>query len=269
MKREEILKNAIENAKEKLKDAPEGNLVVRNQRGHLRYYQRLSRTPIKDLYLGKAEEQRIRALQEKEYYLGILMAAENELDALRKINKINDKATKFEQVYFSLPEIKRNLISPCYAADIEEAKQKIEKECKFWQKESLERKGVDKDLHLITLNGEKVRSKSELIIADRLKTSGVPYYYEGKYIFDGGGFNGYQVWFPDFQVLNKRTGDMFFWEHFGLMDNPEYCASSQFKLETYAKHGIIMGKNLIVTMESSTHTLNVEYVDRLIDEFLI
>mgnify|MGYP002627053143 CR=1 FL=1 len=50
-----------------------------------------------------------------------------------------------------------------------------------------------------TNGGEKVRSKSEKIIADALDKYNIPYSYEPMLIF-----NGYYSVFPDFVALNVR-----------------------------------------------------------------
>lgn len=276
MKQLESLEKTIKYSEKRLKDLPEGTLYVKNVKGGLRYYIRSDETKGKEIYLSSKETETIKAYQEKAYYKELKKTAEAELAALKKIQKLKEKTKSIEQVYFDIPENRRNFIKPYVPEQIEDVRKKIEKECSFWAKEKFVRKGVSKDLNYTTLNGEKVRSKSELIIADRLKNAGVPYLYEGKYVFKDDELNSkkdafdieFDVWFPDFQVLNTKTGELLFWEHFGLMDNPEYCASVQFKIETYARHQIIIGKNLIVTMESSQHALNVDYIDKLIEEFL-
>ena len=273
MNRLKDLHEVIKFAETKIKNAPEGTLYVKKIGDDFRYYQK---TTEQETYLGSKDNEIIKGLQEKDYCVKLKKAAENELEALKKIQKIKKKIKNYEQVFLMLPENRKTMINPYVSKETEEIKARIEKECKAWKKETLIRKSVDNNLQLITLGGERVRSKSEVIIADRLKNAGIPYCYERRYVFvnedskDNKRNNNLdcEVWFPDFQILNTRTGELFFWEHFGMMDNPEYCASSIFKLETYAKHGILIGKNLIVTMESSKHTLNVEYTDKIIEEFL-
>lgn len=258
------LEEVISYCQSKLLKAPKGRLKVSSKAGKIRYYQVVDG---KELYLNRNQKDIVAAMQEKAYYEAVLKAAQEELKACMKIKAL-EEVTDYEQVFGSIPENRRNLIKPIDTPETEAIKRKIEKEQKYWEKESLIRKGVDRTTNLETLNGEKVRSKSEVIIADRLKAAGIIYYYEGRVIFDSMYADEIKVWFPDFQVFNCRTGEKLYWEHFGLMDSPDYCASCQYKLETYAKHGIIMGKNLIVTMESSKHPLNTEYIDLLINSFL-
>lgn len=268
MTRKEELISVIQFATLKLKNSPDGILITRKTRYGTRYYQRITGSKPGEIYLGKKNAEIIKALQEKAYFSEMKKVAEKELEALTEINRIKEKLIDYEKVFNTIPDSKKTLIKPYDSPETENVKKKIEKECKYWEKDKVDRRGVDKNLKFVSLNGERVRSKSELIIADRLKNAGIPYYYEGKYLLVDEDTMEYQAWFPDFQLFNIRTGEKFFWEHFGIMDNPEYCASCQFKLETYAKYGIVMGKNLIVTMESSKHSLNTEYVDLLIKEFL-
>jgi len=69
---------------------------------------------------------------------------------------------------------------------------------------------------LYTAKGERVRSKSEIIIADSLMRAGVPYRYEFPIIL-----NGYGKIYPDFTVLNVGLRKELYWEHLGMMDDSE------------------------------------------------
>ena len=69
---------------------------------------------------------------------------------------------------------------------------------------------------LFSENGERVRSKSEVIIADILKNNGIPYRYEYPVLIN-------RNIHPDFCCLNVRTRKEYFWEHFGKMDDIEYA----------------------------------------------
>ena len=65
--------------------------------------------------------------------------------------------------------------------------------------------------------GERVRSKSEKIIADKLYRNGIPYKYEKPLVLKGLG-----KIHPDFEILNKRTRKEYFLEHLGKMDDIGY-----------------------------------------------
>ena len=114
-----------------------------------------------------------------------------------------------------------------------------------------------------TENQEIVRSKSEKIIADKLKLLGIPYIYEKPLQL------GKIVKYPDFTALNKRTRKEYYWEHMGLMDQPDYFKNVLAKLKIYMQNGIWVGKNLILTYVSMEHPLDVSMVEQMIFEYLL
>ncbi len=97
-----------------------------------------------------------------------------------------------------------------------------------------------------TRNGEKVRSKTEAILADMFLELGIPYHYEQALLLDKGILR-----YPDFTLLKTKTREEFYLEHFGLLDDEEYRNKSLHKLDEYRNNGIFLGKNLIITYESS------------------
>lgn len=61
---------------------------------------------------------------------------------------------------------------------------------------------------------------------------------------------GYGIVYPDFTLLDVKHRREIYWEHFGMMDNPEYAYKAVLKLETYMKNGFYPGKNLLLTFET-------------------
>ena len=98
------------------------------------------------------------------------------------------------------------------------------------------------ELIYTTLRGEKVRSKSEAVIADALYRHGIAYAYEKPLAAD----NRTHI---DFTVENNIHGFPIYWEHFGIMNNSNYVKSFLEKKAYYANLGIIENKNLIATFE--------------------
>ena len=74
--------------------------------------------------------------------------------------------------------------------------------------------------------------------------------------------------YPDFTIINLKTGKITYWEHAGMMDNPKYASSFVWKVNTYLENGIIQGINLIFTYETSENPLNTQYVLAMIDGLL-
>ena len=67
------------------------------------------------------------------------------------------------------------------------------------------------DTEFYSNNGVRVRSKSELIIANLLEQYDVPYKYEMPLSLDENG-----IVRPDFIALNVRLRSEYVWEHLGM-----------------------------------------------------
>lgn len=105
-----------------------------------------------------------------------------------------------------------------------------------------------------TAHGEKVRSKSEVIIADTLLRMGIPYIYEKPYYYDGNkSFN------PDFTILNVKRRKEIYIEHFGKMGSAGYRADFFWKMKTFGQIGIVQGENLVMTFEDEDHPFDIAY----------
>ena len=84
-----------------------------------------------------------------------------------------------------------------------------------------------------TERGELVRSKSELVIADKLHARGVDYAYEQPLVVGDG-----RVRYPDFTIADHARGVTYYWEHLGLLDDPGYRARWARKRADYLAAGI-------------------------------
>jgi len=85
-----------------------------------------------------------------------------------------------------------------------------------------------------TKRGDLVRSKSEVIIANELLAQGIERYaYEQALPLPSG-----RTFYPDFTLVDDDTGETFYWEHLGLLHNPEYRARWEKKLAAYVAAGI-------------------------------
>ena len=212
-------------------------------------------------YVAKDDAEQIRNLSKKMHYTKMLTAARKEKSQIdRCIKTLNSGRgiTDIDDVYPSLNKVIRRTEVPFSMTDDGYERKWLKKY--RYMKNNRQLNGQNK-----TLKGEYVKSKSEVIIADRLTYYGVPYVYEittAKDAFD-------EMRYPDFFILNKNTRKEFFWEHLGMMGDPKYAASNQVKMEQFARQGIIPGKNLIVSFECGERPLSTEYVDTIIKELLI
>lgn len=54
-----------------------------------------------------------------------------------------------------------------------------------------------------------------------------------------------------------------------MIDIPGYLEKALAKAETYLRNNIILGKNLIISYETSKQPLSVQHIDLLIREYLL
>ena len=115
-----------------------------------------------------------------------------------------------------------------------------------------------------TSTGVRVRSKSEVIIADALNRAGIPFRYEFPTSIGGWG-----TLYPDFTCLDKRSHKEVIWEHFGMMSNHDYADVAIQKILRYNENGYVLGRNFIATFETAETPLNLKQVQGYIEGCLI
>ncbi|MET8028081.1 ATP-dependent RecD-like DNA helicase [Streptomyces avermitilis] len=95
----------------------------------------------------------------------------------------------------------------------------------------------DANLIHITHFGLPVRSKNEVIIADLLQR-----HAQGRFSYEQPliGRDGKRR-FPDFTITTDDPDRPIYWEHLGMLDNPEYARKWEQKKAWYAEHGILPG----------------------------
>lgn len=208
---------------------------------------------IKRRYINKTKKEKLRQALQVEYLFKSLPLLKRCEKALKSFIQ-NYDFLKILNLYAKMPQSKKQFVTPFIYDD----KTFVEK----WQAQDYERKPVSVDT-FITLKKEAVRSKSEHIIANLLCQKNVPYHYEFPLKLKNGG-----ILHPDFYCLNRRTRQVFYWEHFGMMTNRDYANDFVQRLSQYSQNNIFPGKNLLITTESDTHPLNTRDVERLINTFL-
>ena len=72
----------------------------------------------------------------------------------------------------------------------------------------------------------------------------------------------------DFVCLNVHTGMLWYWDHQGMMDNAEYVKKTLHNEELLYSAGIIPWVNMIVTTETSSIPLDVQWVETIIKYYL-
>ena len=72
----------------------------------------------------------------------------------------------------------------------------------------------------------------------------------------------------DFLLLNVKQRKTYIYEHFGLMDHPEYAKNAFEKLNLYSEHGYWYGDTLLFSFETSINPLNTKYVEKMLCHFM-
>lgn len=99
--------------------------------------------------------------------------------------------------------------------------------------------------------GFKVRSKSEVIIADNLYKAGILFHYEEQLFLSEDASN------PDFFVPITAL-EKYAWEHFGAMDKENYFHRTRGRILNYLDHHWYPWINLITTYETKKHPFSEE-----------
>lgn len=252
---------AIEAKKRNLNNAPEGRLRVAKRKSGVYYFHVTESSSQWGDYLAQTESKTIAQLAQKEYDQTVLAELQKELNAINRFLKSYHPA-ELHKIYADLVEARKDYVRPIYSPN-EEFTAK-------WLSVKYSGKPFAADApQLFTSRGEQVRSKSEVIIADTLARLGVPYRYEFPHELKVRGKRHPVTFYSDFTCLNVATRREFIWEHFGLMDDPEYAARAAEKMETFYANKIFPGERLLITMETSERPLNSATVESLAKRFLL
>lgn len=110
--------------------------------------------------------------------------------------------------------------------------------------------------------GLKVRSKSELLIAEKYHERGIPFRYEQVIRY------GENIIVPDFTILRADL-KLFYHEHCGMPGNEKYMKHHKSKLDIYESLGIVPWDNLIVTYDSKDGNLDLRIIESEISNKLL
>ena len=105
--------------------------------------------------------------------------------------------------------------------------------------------------------GFNVRSKSEVLIADRLYEEGILLHYEEKLSLSDHSCR------PDFNIPITFY-EKYKWEHFGAMDKSFYFNITRGKILDYLDNQMFPGINMLTTYETKQNPLTEEQVDHVI-----
>ena len=225
----QVKENAIENA-------PPGKIHIIQIKNSVQYYLRKNSDEKTGEYIPKSNVSKLKSYLQKSYDEKLLKLINQEIDVLekflRKSNCFSEGKAQIHEIHFGEGKVSSLLSQPIisiqqiYSSYPEEAKKYInpvamsdEDYAKYWLGIPYNGKEISEYATCYETNRkEKVRSKSELNIANALAARGIPYKYECPLTLK----NGITI-YPDFTILNVKERKVIYWEHRGMMDDKEYA----------------------------------------------
>ena len=246
-----ILKTELVKLEVALQELPEGSLYCNNKKAQSYYSQCVYANGVrKQNYVGTSTGKNaklIAALKRKRFLLKCKKVLEKDVEALEVCLQ------KYEE--FDPSKISQNLATT-YESIKYPGQSPVDLD---WQNAPYQRAEMHpENLKHETAGGLRVRSKSEALIAFALDLAQIPFHYEEILELDD------KKIVPDFTIRHPSTKEIYYWEHFGMMDDPAYAGDTYKKMIVYGRNGIFPGQNLIFTMENTENPLSIQEIQRTI-----
>lgn len=245
-----------------IEQLPEGKLIVSQNNVHNHIYSKwyVNHTGHKDgtTYLSQDNENNYKLaekLARKKYLTCILKESIAQRNALSTYLRHLRKAKEGSQKILANSDY-RKLLKSSFIPQQEELK--------MWVSEEY----IPNPYHpegrkFPSPSGHILRSKSETIIDMALSMHKIPFRYESPLQIDQ------TIYYPDFTIRHPETGQFYYWEHFGLVDQQDYLNGCLQKLRCYIRNGIIPTVNLITTYESNEYPLSPALIEALIQYYFL
>ena len=244
------LDKQIESLKSQLEGFPEGKLVCTQNKNH--YYKWYCSDGHKSVYIPKKEKHFAEKLAEKKYLSLCLEDLKHERNAINFYLRHHTQS-KAEEMLCNCVEYQELLGSF--------TKPKSQKLYEWAKAPYQTNESYPQNKIYRTSSGNMVRSKSEALIDMVLSVNKIPFRYECALQL------GDNTIFPDFTIMHPQTEEIYYWEHFGKMDNPKYAKSAGEKMQMYIMHGIIPSINLITTFETIEHPVDTRMIEDMVKRY--
>ena len=250
-----FLENKLEYVLEELerleKLVPQGaSLKAVRHREKYQYYMRIKGGGTNLTYIKKDRLELAKNLAQREYNKKLVVKLQESVSKLKLCGECC-RGALFEDVSEHMNAAKRELICLPYASD--------ERYITAWKSQEYEALSFKENCpEFITRQGLRVRSKSEVIIADVLDEVGIPFLYEKPLALKSGAVH------PDFTLLDICRRREMYWEHLGMMDDPDYRNNAYYKIRKYEENGYYQGDNTIYTFETVKHPINTRVIRKMI-----
>ncbi|MDO5521161.1 MAG: ATPase [bacterium] len=247
------LENQILSLEEKINKLPQGSLVCAKNGNYTKWYRVIGN---KYTYLKKENQTLAEQLALKKYYMLQLEDLLHERTSLEKYLIHHKLATEKAPRLLNLNSEYRPLLSSFFLSYSDNLQEWVNAP---YNKNS---NNPEQLIHK-TISGNVVRSKSEALIDMALYQNKIPFRYESPLILNEITF------FPDFTIRHPKSGQLMYWEHFGMMDNPNYCQNAYNKLKVFSDNGLIPSIHIITTFETKDCPLSSDLIEKIIKHYFM
>ena len=235
----------IESVSKELASKPEGRLMISSRHGKCDFIHVTNDNGARRRRGINRKQLLVKDLCRKQYLEEELVLLEANRKALEEFLASYSEIEP-EKIIMNLPERFRQMPDENYFR--ERTNSSWTEEIREWIEAPFEQstyKPEEKDQ--TTASGLKVRSKSEVIIAEKLDQHGIPYRYEQQLYIEE------RTFAPDFTILTRNG--IKYWEHFGKNNDPSYVRRNNWKLS------IVPWKNLIMTYDDEFGDLDTRIIE--------
>jgi len=235
------------------KKVPEGaKLRAVKHKNQYQYFMKLKGYGQNGKYISADDKKTAEILAQIEYDEKLIDILNKYIHSYKKLEEAG-LYNPFELALNHMTCGKRDLVNEHYVSD--------EKYVINWRNQEYDRMGFKEGFpEYYTRQGLRVRSKSEVIIADILDEYAVPFLYEKPLKL------GTLTVHPDFTLLNMDNKKELYWEHFGMMDDIEYRNNAFIKIQRYEQNGFYQHSSLIWTFETISLPLSTRVIRKMIEE---
>ncbi len=205
-------------------------------------------------YVKKSEQSIAKEIAQFEYENKINALIDKRIVQLQRFLKAYSDH-EIDDVYELEKTFRKSLIDP--------VQETWEQKFARWEQLSYRGKGFrEEDPIIKTAKGERVRSKSEKILADFFYHKKIPYKYEKPIRLPA-----YGGVYPDFTFLSRIKQKEVYLEHLGMMDDPIYATKAIKKIDDYINSGILPGDRLFLTYETSEYPVQMDSLEKIVEQF--
>lgn len=239
--------------------APDGHLNVRNRKSKIRYIRKYDRKRVDGKYQYKEESltnrpDMLQQMVQKVISEEIILRTENNINALKRFMKdyrsvdIRDIKDDIDQRFLELIDNQQYTL-------VQE-----------WLTEAYHKNPdlYENNQHP-TSSGYIVSSRGETIIAEKLSDLNIPFHHDEAFPVPFG--PGY-YYYTDFTIY-LPNGEVILWEHLGIMEKEQYTDRTVAKLRHYHRHGAVIGKNLILSVDVKPGVGDAAAIDQIIRTFIL